>query len=77
MKEFKFIDNNYISSPSNKNKPRSCLIFKNEETELWHGKLEHLNLRSIRKIVVKKAIIGLPDFKIEEGKICGVCQVGN
>lgn len=28
------------------------------------------------KVVVEKAIVGLPDLKTEEGKICGYCQVG-
>lgn len=28
------------------------------------------------KVVVEKVIVGLPDLKTEEGKICGDCQVG-
>lgn len=45
------------------------------ETKLWHRKLGLLNIKSMRKIVSEKDIIGLPDLKIEEGKIYGECPI--
>lgn len=39
-------------------------------------KLGHLNIKSMRKIIVEKDIVGIPDLKIEEGKIGGDFQFG-
>lgn len=36
----------------------------------------HIKLKSMRRIVSKKAIIGVHSLKIEEEKICGNCQIG-
>ena len=44
--------------------------------KLWHQKLGHLNLKSMKKIISEEAIRGLPKMKIEEGRICGECQIG-
>jgi hypothetical protein len=52
------------------------MITKEDETKLWHQKLGHLNLKSMKKIIREDAIRGLPNLKIEEGKICGECQIG-
>lgn len=59
-----------------KNQPQSFLISKSKETEWCHRKLRHLNLKSVSKFVTEKAIVVLPNIKIEEGKIYGDCQVG-
>ncbi|GAU45662.1 hypothetical protein TSUD_293710 [Trifolium subterraneum] len=36
----------------------------------------HLNLKSMKKAISEEAIRGLPKLKIEEGHICGDCQIG-
>lgn len=54
----------------------TLLIFKIDETKIWHQKLGHLNLRNMKKIIFEEAIKGLPKLKMEEGKICGDCQIG-
>lgn len=76
MKEAISIDSFYISSPNDKNQPRACKVSKINETELWHRNLGHLNLRSMRKTIIEKAIVGLPCIKIEEGKIYGDFLIG-
>lgn len=63
--------------PQEKNQPQSCLVTKLDETNLWHRKLGHLNIRSIRKFVSENFVIGLPNLKIEERNVCGECQIGN
>lgn len=45
-------------------------------TNLWHSKLNHLNLRSMQKIVNENTIIGHPNLKIEEENTCGECYIG-
>lgn len=41
-------------------------------TKVWHQKLDHINLKSMRKIIHEQAVTSLK-LKIEEGKICGEC----
>ena len=71
-------DNCYLWTPnvaSNVTTSR-CMLSQADETKLWHKKLGHLNLRSMNNLLSKQAITGIPDLKIEEGKICGECQIG-
>lgn len=54
MKGTKSSYNCYMWCPQEKNKLQQCMIFKVDETKLWHRKLGHLNLRSMRKIASEK-----------------------
>lgn len=49
---------------------------KVDETKLWHHKLGHINFESMRNIISEDVIKGLLKLKIEEGKLCGECQIG-
>lgn len=60
----------YIWSPSNGNQLHSGLIYQMGKTNMWHRKLGHLNLISMRNIFVENSIINIPDLRIEERKIC-------
>lgn len=73
MKVSRSTDNSYMCSPSTRNHLQSCLIYKVEETKIMNMKLAHLNLKSMRKIIVEKDIVGIPDLKIEKGKVYGDC----
>ncbi|GAU45850.1 hypothetical protein TSUD_371460 [Trifolium subterraneum] len=57
-----------------------CLVTddnaKEYEVKFWHQRLGHLNLKSMKKAISEEAIRGLPKLKIEEGNICGECQIG-
>ena len=53
-----------------------CLISKDEEVKLWHQIFGHLNLKSMKRVISEDAIRGFPKLNIEEGKICGECQIG-
>jgi len=53
-----------------------CLLTKEEEVKMWHQKLGHQNLKGVKKIMSEEAIRGLPKHNIEEGKVCGECQIG-
>lgn len=61
---------------TNKNRSQSYLISKTKETNMLYRNLGKLNLKSIREIIIEKAIIGLPHLKIDKGKTCGECLVG-
>ena len=54
-----------------------CFLAKEEkEVKLWHRRLGHLHLRGMKKIISKEAVRGIPKLLIDEGKVCGECQVG-
>ncbi|CAJ2670589.1 unnamed protein product [Trifolium pratense] len=76
MKGVRSKDNCYLWVPQEEANMSTCLITKEDEVKLWHQKLGHLNLRSMKKAISKEAIRGLPNLKIEEGSICGDCQIG-
>jgi transposase InsO family protein len=63
-------------SPNEKSNLTACLLSKDDEVKLWHQKLGHLHLRGMKKAISAGAIRGLPNLDIEEGKICGECQIG-
>jgi len=76
MKGTRSKDNCYSWIPKEIVKSSTCLISKDEEVKLWHQKLGHLNLRSMKRIKKEEDIKGLPKFQREEGKACGECQIG-
>ena len=69
-------DNFYMWTPQEECKVSRCLLTKEEEVKLWHRKLGHLNLKGMRRIITEDAVRGLPKLKIEDGKVCGECQIG-
>ncbi|GAU36127.1 hypothetical protein TSUD_292870 [Trifolium subterraneum] len=69
-------DNCYLWVPQEDTSLSTCLIAKEDEVKLWHQRLAHLNLKSLKKAISEEAIRGLPKLKIEEGHICGECQIG-
>lgn len=54
----------------------TCFISKVDEAKLWHQKIGHLNLKSMKKIIFEDAIKGFSKLKIKEEKICGEFQIG-
>jgi len=76
MKRARSKDMCYMWIPQNKNQSSTWKISKEDEVKLWHKKLGHLNLNSMKKIIFEETIKGLAKLKHEEGKICGECQIG-
>jgi hypothetical protein len=77
MKGARSKNNCYLWIPQETaNSSTTCLTSKEDEVKLWHQKLGHLNLKGVKKIISEEAIRGLPKLKIEEGNICGECQIG-
>ena len=70
-------DNCYLWESENTNYSSVCSIAKEEkEVKLWHQKLGHLHLRGMKKIISMEAVRGIPRLQIDEGRVCGECQVG-
>ncbi|MCI18721.1 gag-pol polyprotein, partial [Trifolium medium] len=76
MKGARSKDNCYLWVSREGDNSSTCLIAKEDEVKLWHQRLGHLNLRSMKKAITEEAIRGLPKLKIEEGNIYGECQIG-
>ncbi|MCH81590.1 gag-pol polyprotein [Trifolium medium] len=53
MKGYRSKDNCYLWQSQQKNQSDSCMMTKEDETKLWHQKLGHLNLKSMRKIITE------------------------
>ncbi|WJX62247.1 hypothetical protein P8452_47261 [Trifolium repens] len=69
-------DNCYLWMPQEEALTSTCLVTTEDEVQLWHQKLGHLNLKGMKKAISVEAIRGLPKLKIVEGKVCGECQIG-
>ncbi|XP_057444079.1 uncharacterized protein LOC130736254 [Lotus japonicus] len=59
-------DNCYMWVSPEKAQVSRCLISKDDELNLWHQRLGHINLKSMQKIISEEAIRGLPKLKIGE-----------
>ncbi|XP_050895226.1 uncharacterized protein LOC127101827 [Lathyrus oleraceus] len=69
-------DKFYLWTPQETDCFSSCLMSKEEETNIWHQKLGHLHMKGMKKVMSKEALRGIPKLKIHEGRICGECKVG-
>ncbi|XP_057444753.1 uncharacterized protein LOC130736999 [Lotus japonicus] len=69
-------DNCYMWISEEKSHFSRCLLSKEDELNLWHQRLGHLNLKSMQKVITEEAIRGLPKLKLGEGRVCGECQIG-
>lgn len=76
MKGSRSKDNCYLWTPQETSYSSTCLSSKEDEVKIWHQRFGHLHLRGMKKIIDKGAVRGIPNLKIEEGRICGECQIG-
>src|ERR1044072_8865593 len=49
---------------------------KGRRSKVVAQEIGYLSLKSTRKIISEEAVRGLPKINIEQGKICGECQIG-
>ncbi|CAJ2644227.1 unnamed protein product [Trifolium pratense] len=69
-------DNCYLWVSEEENHLSTCLLSKEDKVKPWHQEIGHLHLRGLKKVIAEEAIRGNPKLKIEEGTICGECQIG-
>ncbi|CAJ2673046.1 unnamed protein product [Trifolium pratense] len=69
-------DNCYLWVSEDENHLSTCLLSKEDKVKSWHQEIGHLHLRGLKKFIAEDAIRGNPKLKIEEGTICGECQIG-
>ncbi|KAK2410077.1 putative mitochondrial protein [Trifolium repens] len=68
--------NCYLWKPQEEALTSTCLVTTEDEVQLWHQKMGHLNLKGMKKVISLEAIRGIPKLRIVEGKVCGECQIG-
>ncbi|GJR46388.1 putative ribonuclease H-like domain-containing protein [Tanacetum coccineum] len=56
----------------------TCLILKaiNDESNIWHKRLGHINFKTMNKLVKGNIVRGLPSKIFENGHSCVACQKG-
>jgi len=53
-----------------------CLISIQDEANLSHRKLGHVNMKQIAKISSKNLVCGLPNLKYQNSDLCTLCVLG-
>ncbi|XP_070049192.1 uncharacterized protein [Nicotiana tomentosiformis] len=54
----------------------TCLSVLDSDPFLWHKRLGHASLSQLNKLVSKNLVIGLPNIKFKEDKVCEACARG-
>ncbi|CAM8904970.1 unnamed protein product [Rhodiola kirilowii] len=54
----------------------ACLSSQADEMSLWHRRLGHLNLKTLKKLCSSGLIRGIPNIKGSQDVMCGECQIG-
>ncbi|WVZ51224.1 hypothetical protein U9M48_002386 [Paspalum notatum var. saurae] len=55
---------------------QACLFSKNSKGWLWHRRLAHVVMSTLKKLMKKDLVRGLKDITFEKDKLCSACQVG-
>ncbi|XP_070015000.1 uncharacterized protein [Nicotiana sylvestris] len=70
----KRVNNIYIVDMSTLSKNElTCLSVLDNGPLLWHKRLEHASLSQLNKFFSKDLVIGLPNIKFKEDKVCEAC----
>jgi transposase InsO family protein len=55
---------------------RTCLFTKASLVWLWHKRLAHVGMSTLKKVLKKDMVRGLKDVVFEKYKLCSACQAG-
>ena len=55
---------------------KTCLFTKTTLGWLWHRRLAHVGMSSLKKLMKNDLVRGLKDVKFEKDKLCSACQAG-
>ncbi|XP_070009568.1 uncharacterized protein [Nicotiana sylvestris] len=65
-----------ISQLCDRENELTCLNVLDNDPLLWHKRLGHASLSQLNKLVSKDLVIGLPNTKFKEDKVCEACDRG-
>lgn len=74
MTENHFSDNCSHWTPNSSK--RSWLLSKNDEIEVWHRRLGHVNLYSLYNALSQESILGIPPLHTNDDSFCDDYQIG-
>ncbi|WVZ88670.1 hypothetical protein U9M48_035162 [Paspalum notatum var. saurae] len=70
-------NNLYLVNFNSKNANlQACLFSKNSMGWLWHRRLGHVGMNTLKKVMKKDLVCGLKDITFEKDKLCSACQAG-
>ncbi|CAM8877414.1 unnamed protein product [Rhodiola kirilowii] len=69
-------NNYYLLNLGRSTAETTCLLSKTEEMSLWHQRMGHLNLKTLKKVATEGLVCGLPKVGGDVSTICGDCQIG-
>jgi len=72
----KWINNVYMLNVSCITSSMNCLLFRNDESWLWHRNLAHIDMHHLNRLASKVLVIGLPKLKFKRDRLCEACQKG-
>ena len=55
---------------------QACLFSKTSKGWLWHRRLAHVGMSTLKKVMKKDLVHGLKDVTFEKDKLCSACQPG-
>nr|GEZ29819.1 retrovirus-related Pol polyprotein from transposon TNT 1-94 [Tanacetum cinerariifolium] len=64
----------YVMKLGNKPKEKICLATINENSTLWHRRLDHANMRLIQSLASKELVRNLPKLKFNQ-HFCDACKI--
>ncbi|CAM8877823.1 unnamed protein product [Rhodiola kirilowii] len=76
MKGSRASNNCYLIGSAGTVATSACLSSQADEMALWHRRLGHLNLKTLRKLCSTGLIRGMPYVKGDLDVTCGECQIG-
>lgn len=53
-----------------------CLSEIDDNSLLWHKRLGHASFTTMKKLISKDLVRGLPNERFSENQICGACAQG-
>ena len=65
-----------VDFSSNEVNVKTCLFTKTSLGWLWHRRLAHVRMGTLKKLTKKELIRGLKDVTFVKDKLCSACQVG-
>ncbi|WVZ84819.1 hypothetical protein U9M48_031806 [Paspalum notatum var. saurae] len=76
FKGFRHNNLHLVDFNSKKANLQACLFSKNSMGWLWHKRLAHIGMGTLKKVMKKDLVRGLKDITFEKDKLCSACQAG-
>ena len=76
FKGFRYNNLYLVDFTSDDDNLRTCLFTKSSLGWLWHRRLAHVGMSTLKKLLKKDMVRGLKDVVFEKDKLCSACQAG-